>query len=301
MQPPFEITRSFYDLMKAEITAGNTWLTSDQQRQLQNSRPLIHDPGRYMPEYVAYLYCIRRVSAVASILEQTDPMVLDAGSGYGSDSMLFASLGARVLAVNVSEAELTLAQKRQTYFEKFSGRRFDITYIQADLNTFTPPMANFSLTWLSSVLAIILDQDAFIQKIFHATRPGGQIIITDYNLLHPPFFMAEWLRRRKAMKSCPAFAREADYLSMVRRKGRKGARFFPIRNGAEFDDVQFLTNRQLKKLLMENGFSSVTTEYGGFILPFCEPESAIWLEKAFSGIKGISWMGRTFVTRGIKG
>jgi len=298
MQPPFEITRSFYDLMKAEITAGNTWLTSDQQRQLQNSRPLIHDPGRYMPEYVAYLYCIRRVSAVASILEQTDPMVLDAGSGYGSDSMLFASLGARVLAVNVSEAELTLAQKRQTYFEKFSGRRFDITYIQADLNTFTPPMANFSLTWLSSVLAIILDQDAFIQKIFHATRPGGQIIITDYNLLHPPFFMAEWLRRRKAMKSCPAFAREADYLSMVRRKGRKGARFFPGNNGVFFDDVQFFTPYSLRKVLKEVGFMGVHLQFSGFLPIPLFPIRTLCQEFIFCKIPMIRVLGRAYVAEG---
>ncbi len=60
------------------------------------------DSSRYPLDLVATVYARRRALPIRAIQDSKEPFVFDAGCGYGSDSLLFASLGARVVAVDLS-------------------------------------------------------------------------------------------------------------------------------------------------------------------------------------------------------
>ncbi len=236
---------------------------------------------------------------VKVIMETPSPLVLDAGCGFGSDTILFAALGARVLSINLSDEEIAIAQKRAHYYEEILSQRLEITWVQADLNNYLPAGKDFSLTWLASVLAIIRDQEAFLRRVFGATKRKGKIMIVDYNLLHPPFLWNEWLRRRRAMQKSQEFAYQANFWTMVRRRGRKGARFFPLNGDGLFDDAQFFTPGTLKSLLRQVGFQALPPRFTGCAPPFFH-EASVPLEHLFSRIPGWNALGRAYLITGIK-
>lgn len=54
------------------------------------------------------------------------PRILDLGCGTGTQSLLFALLGAEVVAVDMDESALEVFRKRKALYEKRSGRSLDI-------------------------------------------------------------------------------------------------------------------------------------------------------------------------------
>lgn len=103
--------RQFYKILQEELINGNPFLQSEDQNKLRNHRPLIVDPGHYSPDLVAANYVNRRTRAAEAIWSSRESNVFDAGCGYGSDSFLFASLGARVLSVDASPENIDIAKK----------------------------------------------------------------------------------------------------------------------------------------------------------------------------------------------
>jgi SAM-dependent methyltransferase len=269
MSTPEDITLKFYYVLRKEIIHGNPYLNGEEQKRLQSHYDVIMNPKKYPPALAATMYSHRRAPAVRTILEQQYPVVLDAGCGYGSESFLFAAVGARVLAVDISSAQIAIARKRKLFFEKkIFGQELDINFEVADLNRYVPPEQNLSLTWLASVLAALPDQDDFLRRIYAATREGGCVMVTDMNLLNPLFLFKEWWRRQRAKAASPEFSRQANFWKMVRRHGRAGARSFPLKDGSEFDDVQFFAPGTLVALLNKVGFQSSKPLFSGFLPPW---------------------------------
>lgn len=158
---------------------------------------------------------------------------------FGSESFLFAAAGARVLAVDRDPRKIAAARKRQAYYEEVFGRPLEITFGKADLDVYDPTLRELSLTWLASVLANVGDQEAFLERVFQATRLGGRVMITDMNLLNPLFLFKEWRRRRRGSRRSATFRRQASFPGMFFRRRRSGARYFPDAPGKPFDDAQF--------------------------------------------------------------
>ncbi len=235
-----------------------------------------------------------------SILDVPRSIVFDAGCGYGSESFLFAKLGATVLSVDRSFEQIAIARKRLRYYEELFEQKLDIHFVTADLNEYIPEMAELSLTWLASVLAAIRDQEAFLARVYQATRPEGRVILTDMNLWNPLFLVKEWGRRRRNQMDSPEFARSADFLAMVRRKGRKGARFFPSAHGAMIDDVQFFTPVTLSQLLRTVGFCQVTSTYSGFLPPPLFSPIGLMLERSLDKVPILRGMGYFYLVSGQK-
>jgi SAM-dependent methyltransferase len=258
------------------------------------------DPNRYPPELVANIFATRRAYPVQAILKTENPLVFDAGCGYGSDSLLFASLGAKVLAVDVSAEQVEIAEKRKPYYEEVFRRSLEVTFRVADLDEYTPEKENLSLTWLSSVLAIVRNQDTFLDRIYKATRPGGKVMIVDFNLLNPLFLWTEWRRRRRALRESGDFAREGDFWAMVQRRGRIGARFYARNREGVFDDVQFFTPATLACLLRNTGFQPLRPGFSGFTPPFLCRGGSNHLERLFSRVPGLNNLGRAYGGTGKK-
>ncbi len=263
----YDATCAFYRLLRREVTEGNPMLSDQQQRHLQSHYPVMMAPDRFPENLVTTIYASRRASIVDAILREPNSWVLDAGCGYGSESFLFAASGARVLAVDRSAKQIDIAKRRQPFYEDAFGKTFDIEFRAADLNVYSPEANDLSLTWLASVLAVVPDQDGLLRRVHHATRPGGEIMITDMNLLNPLFLMREWQRRRRLMEQSPEFKTQANFLDMVLRHKRQGARYFKTLHGSDADDAQFFRPGTLAKLLRSTGFSPEPAGFSGFVPP----------------------------------
>jgi len=297
---PNKITSVFFSYLKTELTSGNPHLSEEEQERLRSHYPYVMDSYRYPAELVAIIYSIRRAYPTKALLESETPLVLDAGCGYGSDSILFAALGAKVLAVDTSPEHIEIAEKRKRYYEETLEKSLDITFEMADLNEYTPNRADISLTWLSSVLAVIADQDTFLSRLYRATRGSGKIMIVDYNLWNPHVLWTEWRRRRQALSKSPEFARHADFWGMVNRKNRLGAMFFPRSEGGFFDDVQFFSPRSLGRLLERVGFRLSPSCFSGFAPPFLFNGLSAQVERAFSQVPIIKNLGRANLVTAVK-
>ena len=300
VSPPFSATYSFHKLLQYEICEGNPFLSTEDQSKLRRHYPLLVAPDRYPPRLVERIYVNRRATAVQIILEDENPVVFDAGCGYGSESFLFASMGARVLAVDISEKQIQIAKKRQRYFEEVLGRPLDVAFAVADLDEYDPEMRNCSVTWLASVLAAVKDQEKLLQRVFEKTREGGEVIITDMNLLNPLFLWNEWRRRREAIQRSVEFRQHADFLAMVKRRDRKGARYFFSKSGEFFDDVQFFAADTLSNLLRSVGFHPQSPAFSGFIPPALFRMGLGCLEDIFGGIPLLRELGYFYLVLGIK-
>lgn len=148
---PYHLALDFYAHLRREVTQANAHLSRDDARQLQAHYPVMMSPQSNPVELAATIYAQRRQFPVAAILATEKPVVFDAGCGYGSESFLFASLGARVLAVDLDAEKIRIARLRQPYYQEALQKQLDIEFHVADLDTYTPPVDNLrSRGWLPS-------------------------------------------------------------------------------------------------------------------------------------------------------
>ena len=62
--------------------------------------------------------------------------ILDLGCGYGTQALLFAALGAKVIALDGDRTALDVARQRKAMYESAIGRHFEITFVEANALTF---------------------------------------------------------------------------------------------------------------------------------------------------------------------
>jgi SAM-dependent methyltransferase len=107
--------------------------------------------------------------------------VLDAGCGPGLYAEEPVTLGAQVVAIDVSEPMLELARQRL-------GERARV--VRADLNGRLPfPDEQFDLVVCPLVIAHVDDRAACMREFFRVLRPGGHVVLSTQ---HPT---ADWLRK----------------------------------------------------------------------------------------------------------
>ena len=80
----------------------------------------------------------RTLAQAANFLfaEKQSPLILDLGCGTGTQSLCFALMGARVVAVDMDSLSLSVFKKRIHYYEQISGRSLDITIHEANIFSF---------------------------------------------------------------------------------------------------------------------------------------------------------------------
>ncbi|MHB8576710.1 MAG: class I SAM-dependent methyltransferase [Dehalococcoidia bacterium] len=104
--------------------------------------------------------------------------VLDAGCGQGYLARLLAARGALVTGVEPSEAMYRYTVERE------QRERRGITFVQADLSTYSVSTGVFDAVVANMVLMDIPDFEAAIGACIRALRPGGDFI---FSLSHPCF------------------------------------------------------------------------------------------------------------------
>lgn len=114
---------------------------------------------------------------------ENEVAVLDAGSGFGTYSMLYAAVGARVVGVDLRPDRLSAAERRLAFHERDTGERLPITYERADLTRAWP--RDYDLVWVYNALSHIDPLEGFLDATRTHLKPGGVLVVGDINGAHP--------------------------------------------------------------------------------------------------------------------
>jgi 2-polyprenyl-3-methyl-5-hydroxy-6-metoxy-1,4-benzoquinol methylase len=110
------------------------------------------------------------------------PRVLDAGSGFGTYSMLYAAMGAEVVGVDLRPDRLDTAERRLA-FRRSNGGDLDVRFERGDLTATWP--RDYDLVWVYNALSHIEPLAAFLSAVCTHLRPGGVLVIGDINGANP--------------------------------------------------------------------------------------------------------------------
>jgi SAM-dependent methyltransferase len=109
--------------------------------------------------------------------------VMDAGSGFGTYSMLFASVGAEVTGADLRPDRLDAAERRLRHHAERTGTPLAVRYERADLTE--PWSGRADLVWVYNALSHIDPLDRFLEQVCRHLEPGGLLVIGDINGAHP--------------------------------------------------------------------------------------------------------------------
>jgi SAM-dependent methyltransferase len=110
------------------------------------------------------------------------PVILDLGCGTGTQSLMFAACGARVISFDRSEESLAIGAARQAFYEKCFGGAFDIMRIHGDALAFDWSRVE-TLDGIYSLFAFNMMQPStvLLEKLCGRLGPGGRVAIQDGN------------------------------------------------------------------------------------------------------------------------
>ena len=112
--------------------------------------------------------------------------ILDVGCGEGEDSILLASLGARVTGLDVSPGAIELARKRAA----LSGLSDRTDFLCAPLNAAALPGSTFDVIWIDNVLHHVLDDlEGTMRALLKSAKPGALVVCME------PLNLNETLRK----------------------------------------------------------------------------------------------------------
>jgi 2-polyprenyl-3-methyl-5-hydroxy-6-metoxy-1,4-benzoquinol methylase len=121
--------------------------------------------------------------------------ILDAGCGDGTNSILLASLGARVSGVDISAASIDLATRKALT----NGLEGSTRFICSPLETADLPSNSFDVVWGDAILHhVIPDLDSLLAHLVNWAKPGGLVLLAEPVNLSQSL---RWLRLKLPIKT----------------------------------------------------------------------------------------------------
>ena len=111
------------------------------------------------------------------------PRVMDAGSGFGTYSMLYAAAGADVVGADLRPDRLAAAEKRLAFHAESTGQALPVRYVRADLTKEWD--ASYDLVWVYNALSHIDPLEGFLGQVRQHLEKGGVLVVGDINGAHP--------------------------------------------------------------------------------------------------------------------
>jgi 2-polyprenyl-3-methyl-5-hydroxy-6-metoxy-1,4-benzoquinol methylase len=111
------------------------------------------------------------------------PRVMDAGSGFGTYSMLYAAVGADVVGADLRPDRLAAAERRLAFHTEKTGQALPVQFVRADLTREWD--GDYDLVWVYNALSHIDPLEAFLAQTRKHLKPGGVLVVGDINGAHP--------------------------------------------------------------------------------------------------------------------
>jgi 2-polyprenyl-3-methyl-5-hydroxy-6-metoxy-1,4-benzoquinol methylase len=188
-----------YDLLERELDQGNPLLSPEQQERFRKYYgKLVAHPGRR--RFYRYNWR-RRIEQVARLLralaqDGEEVRILDAGCGYGTESILWGGLArnVRVLAVDCDPRLIRAARERLRYYAETLGRPLSVEFVNDDaVNVLSG--GGFDMVWAMEAVSHIHPAERFLAAAAAALAPGGYLAVSDSNLLNPIMALQVWRLR----------------------------------------------------------------------------------------------------------
>jgi SAM-dependent methyltransferase len=257
------LVRLFSELMREELVHRlDSGLDADSLRSYYQN--LFGDDGRVIP-LGARGYAQRLIPALDHLRATAHgSSVLDAGCGYGSESLLFAMLGKSVVGVELVPVRLELARSRVAFFRSVCDFGLDVQFVNANILRFLRSGRTFDVIWAMEAVSHIYPPEDFFRMARDALRPGGRLIVSDPNRLNP----LAWARSIKIRGS-------VRHIPHRRFEDPETGR--PVDYGQE----KVFSVFQLKRHLARAGYAVEESHVSGFLGTSVLPASFVRTQRAF--------------------
>jgi SAM-dependent methyltransferase len=181
---PHEVVQIFCDLFGDELDhrSAHGLHVQDLRRYYGN---LFLANGAPSPLGV-YGYASRLAPALVSLRTAGSPIrLLDAGCGYGTESLLFALLGADVTGVELVPERVELARSRPGFYQDRVAASLSIRFVNADVIRYLEKTGPFDIIWIMEAISHIHPLDTFLPLAYDRLSPEGLLITSDPNALNP--------------------------------------------------------------------------------------------------------------------
>ncbi|MBP6964200.1 MAG: class I SAM-dependent methyltransferase [Armatimonadetes bacterium] len=240
--------RRFLDLREEEYRSLSTSLAREELEVFDSYYPksLYLPPSGASGDRFRLRFARGYLRYIASELirdRDRKPYVFDAGSGLGTESLLFATLGARVFSVDLKRERRKVAEKRRTFYEQALDIQLDIEF-RTDSVFNIPREPQFDYVWSNQSISHIDPAEDFVEMARDVLLPGGQLVVSDSN--------GNLLGR----------------LALLRRRGLKVHKTFKMGDTGEevpYADERTFSFGQIQELLRKSGLDVVHAECMGFL------------------------------------
>ena len=143
--------------------------------------------GWFAPWYdplVAPLTRFRRAVVELAVLPRT-ARVLDAATGTGAQARAFAGAVREVVGIDISDAMLRVARRRNT-LPNLSFDRADVTQLPFAGGQFDGACISFAMHEMPESIRLLA-----LRELHRVLKPGGTLLIVDYSL--PANALARWI------------------------------------------------------------------------------------------------------------
>ena len=113
------------------------------------------------------------------------PVVLDAGSGLGTQSILFGLLGAKVHGVDLKLERVIMAQKRAARWSEKLNVKLDVGFACESLFA-VPREEKYDFIWICQAISHIDPAEDFLDLSYKLLKPGGHVVVYDPNGMYLP-------------------------------------------------------------------------------------------------------------------
>lgn len=135
------------------------------------------------------------------------PRIMDFGCGCGSQSLLFAMLGAEVIGFDISREAIATCEARKQFYEERSGKRLNFTPVCGDIfDIKLEHLGPFNALYSLSAFNMMQPSGRLISKISKVMNDDARLAIQDGNRLS---WVGRFFRKRRVL-SPPELATELN-------------------------------------------------------------------------------------------
>jgi 2-polyprenyl-3-methyl-5-hydroxy-6-metoxy-1,4-benzoquinol methylase len=139
---------------------------------------------RHFGPYLQHWYARQTAELTALIKAGRRPGVIEIGCGCGTESLWAALQGARVTAIDISRDLLAVAEQRQAWIERRTGRSLDCRFLYRSVLD-TDDFAPFDIVYMEQAFHHLEPRAEVVRRTAGLVAPGGRLVIAEANGWNP--------------------------------------------------------------------------------------------------------------------